>query len=340
MDVKTCSCSYYKNRCDNLPSEISQPLVSVVVPVYKVEDVLSRCLDSLRRQSLQDIEIILVNDASPDRCGEICEQHAAEDRRFKVIHLLENRGLSAARNTGIAHASADYLMFVDSDDWVHEDFCKLPYECAVQQQADLVMFYHQFIDRNGLQRPIKREKGRSSSKLTRLEALELMLHTMGVFAWDKLYHKKLFSTVLYPEGYFYEDEGTVHKMVLLADAVYYLDQVLYYHCYHEGSITTLKTNKALQDYYDMHMQQYRDLAVWGYPEDKLKCLLNNVAITYCMWQKPDANDVNYMFCRKTLQSAKHIPEDFTWKRKVLFVLLKYCPPLFELVCTLYGKKVC
>ena len=168
MDVKTCSCSYCKNRCGSLPSEISQPLVSVVVPVYKVEDVLSRCLDSLRRQSLQDIEIILVNDASPDRCGEICEQYAAEDRRFKVIHHPENRGLSAARNTGIAHASADYLMFVDSDDWVHEDFCKLPYECAVQQQADLVIFCHQFIDRNGLQRPIKREKGRSSSVKARL----------------------------------------------------------------------------------------------------------------------------------------------------------------------------
>lgn len=83
-----------------------QPLVSVIVPVYKVEDVLARCLDSLCRQSLQDIEIILVDDASPDRCGKICEQYAARDERFRVIHHSENRGLSVARNTGIAHASA------------------------------------------------------------------------------------------------------------------------------------------------------------------------------------------------------------------------------------------
>ena len=123
--------------------EISQPLVSVIVPVYKVEDVLSRCLDSLCRQSLRDIEIILVDDASPDQCGEICEQYAAKDTRFKVFHHSEIRGLSAARNTGIAYASADYLMFVDSDDWVHEEFCKLPYECAVQQQVELVFFCHQ-----------------------------------------------------------------------------------------------------------------------------------------------------------------------------------------------------
>ena len=117
-----------------------RPLLSVIVPVYKVEDVLSRCLDSLCRQSLQNIEILLVDDASPDRCGAICEAYAEKDPRFRVIHHPENRGLSATRNTGIAQASADYLMFVDSDDWVHEDFCKLPYECAEQTGADLVMF--------------------------------------------------------------------------------------------------------------------------------------------------------------------------------------------------------
>lgn len=117
-----------------------QPLVSVIVPVYKVEDCLRRCLDSLRRQSLSNIEIILVDDASPDRCGEICEEYASKDVRFSVIHQSENRGVSAARNTGIKKAVGNYLMFVDSDDYVHEDFCKLPYECALKNQADLVMF--------------------------------------------------------------------------------------------------------------------------------------------------------------------------------------------------------
>lgn len=117
-----------------------KPLVSIIVPVYKVEDYLERCLDTLCRQSLKDIEIILVDDGSPDRSGEICDQYAKEDRRIKVLRHPENRGLSAARNTGIAYAAADYLMFVDSDDWVHVDFCKLPYEYAMQHQADLVMF--------------------------------------------------------------------------------------------------------------------------------------------------------------------------------------------------------
>lgn len=110
-----------------------KPLVSVIVPIYKVEDYLIRCLDSLCRQSLCEIEILLINDASPDRCGEICEKYAAQDARFKVFHHQENKGLSAARNTGIINALADYLMFVDSDDYVHKDFCKLPYDTAVLQ---------------------------------------------------------------------------------------------------------------------------------------------------------------------------------------------------------------
>lgn len=336
MNVKTRSCC--KNQSDYLLGEISQPLVSVIVPVYKVEDVLARCLDSLRRQSLQDIEIILVDDASPDRCGVICEQYAAKDDRFKVIHNSKNRGLSVARNTGIAHAAADYLMFVDSDDWVHEDFCKLPYECAVLQQADLVIFCYQSFDKNGSPRPVKKAKGQDIGVLTCLEAIELMIHVIGNAAWNKLYSRKLFQFVSYPEGYYYEDVGTTYKTVFLSDKIYYLGKPLYYHCYYNGSITTLKTEKAFSDFFEMHMQQYQDLSVWGYPEDKLEFLLHNIALAYCIRKKPDADNANYAFCRKVLQSAKQIPKGFTWKGKVLFVLLKYYPELFELVCELWEKR--
>lgn len=206
------------------------PLVSVIVPVYKVEDVLKRCLDSLGRQSLREIEILLIDDASPDRCGEICEKYAVKDSRFKVIHHLENRGLSAARNTGIAYASADYLMFVDSDDWVHENFCKLPYEYAVQNQADMVMFRYQRIEKNDSARPIMKEEGISSGQLTRLEAIELLLHEVGTYPWNKLYSRRLFNNVSYPEGYIYEGTGTIYKTILLADKffiwVYYCTTIV------------------------------------------------------------------------------------------------------------------
>ena len=109
--------------------------ISVIVPVYKVEEFLSRCVDSILCQSYPDFEVILVDDGSPDRSGQMCEDYARQDSRIHVIHQ-ENGGLSAARNSGIdwafAHSDSRWLAFVDSDDWVHPDFLKVLYETAEQ----------------------------------------------------------------------------------------------------------------------------------------------------------------------------------------------------------------
>ena len=116
-----------------------KPLVSVIVPVYNVEPYLHRCIDSLVHQTLKDIEIILIDDGSTDGCGKICDEYAAADTRIRVVHQ-ENAGLCEARNTGIDRAQADYLMFVDSDDWVQAEFCEIPLMLAKEHQADLACF--------------------------------------------------------------------------------------------------------------------------------------------------------------------------------------------------------
>ena len=180
----------------------------------------------------------------------------------------------------------------------------------------------------------QKETGRKSGMKTTLEALDLLFTRVQHTAWNKLYKKKIFNTVSYPEGYLYEDIGTTYKTILLADSVYYLDKVLYFHCYYEGSITTLRTEKALCDWFNMYIQQYQDLTAWGYPQDKGEILLQDIALSYCIKKKADMEDSNYAFCRKTLQNVKGIPENFTWRRKIMFVLLKYFPPLFDLVCNL------
>ncbi len=314
------------------------PLVSVIVPVYKVEDVLPRCLDSLCRQSLYNIEILLIDDASPDQCGAICDAYEEKDSRFRVVRHLQNRGLSAARNIGIRLAKAEYIMFVDSDDWVHEDFCRLPYEYAVRYQVDLVLFHYQRIYKNGSFKFAQEKEISKTGIKTQIEALDLLFAAVGCAAWNKLYKKTLFDTVSYPEGYLYEDIGTTYRTVLLADSIYYLNETLYFKCYHDGSITTLKTRKALQDWTTMAMRRYRDLAAWGYPEEKLAFLKKNYALSYCIRAKREKEDTNYILCLEELQSVKRIPSEFTWKRKVLFLLLKYCPPVFDLVCNLWGKR--
>ena len=320
---------------------ILKPLISVIVPIYKVEDKLERCLDSLCRQTQKDIEILLIDDASPDRCGEICEAFAAKDARFRVFHNKTNQGLSVARNIGIEEAVGDYLMFVDGDDYVHEDFCRLPYECSVRYKADLVMFRSQRIKKFGnLGVAINRTKtSRQDGYKTVLEAMDLLQKGVGQAAWNKLYRKELFNNIMYPPGYSYEDSGTTYKMVWRASHIYYLDKVLYYYCYREGSITELITEKSVSDYYEMSMQQYYDLAAQGYPADKLDNYLKNRALSYCIMQKPDDSNARYVFCKNVLLESKSLLHNTTGKRKFMFLLFKYCRPLFEVCCILFGKKV-
>lgn len=114
------------------------PKFSVVVPVYKVEAFLPQCIESLQQQTLHDIEIILVDDGSPDRCGEICDEYAAKDGRIRVIHK-PNAGVSAARNDGIAVATGEYIIFCDSDDWMEPDAFERLYDKGVETNADIVI---------------------------------------------------------------------------------------------------------------------------------------------------------------------------------------------------------
>lgn len=317
------------------------PLVSVIVPVYKVEKYLARCLDSLCGQSLQDIEIILIDDASPDSCGKTCEEYAAKDTRFRVIHQAENRGLSEARNTGIRHAIAEFLMFVDSDDYVHKDFCKLAYECAVQNTADLVLFECKLLKPSEIFVSCDDNKDfLPVVSKTQTEALELTYGgSVGAMAWNKLYRKRLFNDISYPPGFLYEDIGTTYKLILKADSIYYLDRILYYNYRREGSLTTLRNKKALYDWFTMIKQFYYDMMFLGaYPADKLDLFMKNAALSYCMKKKKDLSDSDYVNCANMIRSCNTIPEGFSLKRKILFVLFKYCLPLFEIVCLFCGKK--
>lgn len=104
---------------------------SIIVPVYKVEKYLERCVESIINQTFEDFELILIDDGSPDRCGAICDEYAAEDERIKVIHQ-KNQGVSVARNAGLDVATGDYICFVDSDDWIELDCLKTVYDKGIR----------------------------------------------------------------------------------------------------------------------------------------------------------------------------------------------------------------
>ena len=132
-----------------------QPLVSIIVPIYKVEPYLRRCLDSIVNQTYTNLEIILVDDGSPDGCPQICDMYAAKDNRIVVIHK-NNGGLSDARNAGLNICKGIYISFVDSDDWVGRDYIKILVNNAKKEQADIVI--EKFIKTNSEGNQINREQ--------------------------------------------------------------------------------------------------------------------------------------------------------------------------------------
>ena len=118
--------------------DVLKDVVSVIIPIYKVEEYIYDCIESVIKQSYRNLEIILVNDGSPDKCGEICNDYSKKDNRIKVIHK-ENGGLSSARNVGLYNSSGKYIVFIDSDDFVKEDYIELLLKSLIESNSDISM---------------------------------------------------------------------------------------------------------------------------------------------------------------------------------------------------------
>lgn len=253
---------------------MSDPLVSIIVPVYKTADVLPRCIDSLLCQTYQNLQIVLVDDGSPDNCGEICDQYAAQDCRIFVIHQT-NGGLSAARNAGIDAASGQFFAFVDSDDYVEPDYIAFMLDLIEKYHADIASCGAINLQPSG--KKIIVDSDKSAHVMDRREALERMCYNDGFYvtAWDKLYSARLFETIRYPCGKVFEDTGTTYKLVGLADKIVACCEPKYYYVTAPGSITTSGFAESKLDYVEM-AEEMADYIVEKYPELKpaadRKCL--------------------------------------------------------------------
>ncbi len=308
--------------------ESEKPAVSVIVPVYNVEPWLRRCVDSIIHQTLRNIEIILVDDGSTDGSGAICDEYAAMDARIRVVHQ-ENAGLSEARNAGIDRARADYLMFVDSDDWVEPDFCRIPYDIAREQQADLVMFQFRRI-RNGKEK--KRKYSITEGRKSQEEAIDLTITGATVSAWNKLYHRDLFRENRYPKGMVYEDLFLTPVLVHEARRVFYTSAVLYNQEYRESSITTDLSGSSAQDWLDARTLTAQHLKEWGYASKaESYYLMGMLSFAAKGWRSPELKAK----CIRYLRSIKRCPAHFPLKQRCKFHLCRISPGLYRLVCRGY-----
>lgn len=228
--------------------ETMNPLISIIVPIYKVEKYLKRCVDSILDQAYENIEIILVDDGSPDQCGIICDTYQKNDKRVKVIHK-ENGGLSDARNAAIPLTKGEYICFIDSDDWVSPYYIEHLYEAVSTCQADLgISWFENVFENKGMQtKPIK--KLTQYECLTAEECLRKMLYQDGVevCAWGKLYKAELFANLRYPVGKLYEDIPVTYETIKRSKKIAVIGNVDYYYFQRKDSIQNVTFNNRKLD---------------------------------------------------------------------------------------------
>lgn len=209
-------------------------MISVIIPVYNVEMYLSRCVESVLRQTYTNLEIILVDDGSTDHCGEICDSYSRLDGRVRVIHK-KNGGLSSARNAGLKVANGEYVGFVDSDDYIAEDMYEI-LSTAMAEDVDITCCGRIYISSNG--RYDKRYVSKAK-KYTKGEALEEMLlrRKIGVSACTKLFRRSLFEDVCFPQGRVSEDIPTVYCLIKKARNIVHVGKAKYFYFYRADSIS-------------------------------------------------------------------------------------------------------
>lgn len=233
-----------------------EPLCSIIVPIYNVEALLPRCIDSLIGQQYQNIEIILVNDGSTDSSEAVCREFLNRDSRIKLINK-ENGGLSSARNAGLKLSKGEYIFFVDSDDYVTSDFCLVGVDGFLNHNADVVIFGFNniFVDTN----KVIEKHCRKSRVISKEEALKgtLIDGYINSLAWNKAYKRELFDDIRYPEGMVFEDVGTTYKIFDKANTICISSNITYNYELRNGSISNKWwcNDKKINDFFVLRYNQ-------------------------------------------------------------------------------------
>ena len=226
--------------------------LSIIIPVYRVETTLNRCVESVVAQNLDDFELILVDDGSPDNCPQMCDEWAAKDSRIRVIHKV-NGGLSDARNAGIDIAQGNYLTFIDSDDYIAEHTL-VPLMQKLSDRSDIDI----------LEYPVFVFYGSPKQHMLTFQE-DTTYHNMDdywykgqayqhSYAWNKIYRSALFQDVRFPKGIIFEDMHTLPRLLEKAKIVMTTSQGLYYYCLNDSGITATADGNALRMLLEPHVE--------------------------------------------------------------------------------------
>ena len=279
------------------------PKVSVIVPIYKVENYLNRCVDSILNQTYKNIEVILVDDGSPDKCGEISDSYAINDSRVKSLHK-ENGGLSDARNYGMRYLTGEYVVFVDSDDWIKEEMIETLVGLAMDLKADIVQSGFYYVYETYL---LYDDRYYSEDMLPiQLNKNELMREIVinervKNFAWGKLYKTNLIKDLYFEKGVLFEDVFWAHKVMDRVDKYVICHKPMCYYLQRNDSIVSTYTFKnldiikGLKERHKFIEENYKELINESY-----KILTKTILLHYYLLNKNRDKDLDGYY-RKELR---------------------------------------
>lgn len=213
-------------------------MISVIVPIYNVEKYLERCVNSILNQTYKNIEIILVNDGSPDQCLNICKKYKNTDKRIKIIDK-KNGGLSSARNAGLDIAQGEYISFIDSDDWIEMDFLEVLRTNLIKSDSDIAQCEFKKVYDNNIKNKDLENKTYNTEKISNIKALENLYnenYISTVVFWNKLYKKEIFTNLRFKEGIINEDEDLIYKVLYKSKSIINVKIKLYNYLIREDSI--------------------------------------------------------------------------------------------------------
>lgn len=259
---------------------MQKPLISVIIPVYNVEVYLERCVESVRRQTYNNLEILLIDDGSTDGSGNLCDGLQGRDERIRVIHQ-PNGGLSAARNAGIQHCCGEFIAFLDSDDFICENHVELLFDNLEEEQADIAIGILKVTESDTIPAIASYSKKQIWDGLAATEYL-LYQKCFSTSACAKLYHRSLWNDIAFPEGKLFEDTVTLPYVFAKAKKIVWINAEIYGYFKRPGSITKTSFHNRMMDYESGIAKLMDELGV-KYPRIQTALLSRYVWANVYLW---------------------------------------------------------
>ena len=310
------------------------PKISVIVPVYNVEQYIHKCVDSILNQTFADFELILVDDGSPDNCDKFCDEYASKDNRVKVIHK-KNGGVSEARNVGLDVAIGEYISFVDPDDWIDKDMYEQTLAYMADNDLDIVCFDVEEVRTN---KSFVRYKYDSNNSYTSHEAIyEILIDGIDNSPCNKIYKKYTWEGVRFPVGRRFEDVATIYKTFHNANKIGYMRKAYYHYFRREGSAIALSFDAqrrsenfiGYKERYEFAQEYCREAI------EKCKMFAVKTALSAITAESAGCGKINVENKELLIDFINNIGEVkyLNAKNKVLLWGAKHC----SIINTIYGK---